>query len=45
MENKKLNEIYERPLAELIDIRLEGVLCSSGTGEDMDTNRDGYDDM
>ena len=34
MENKKLNETYERPLAELIDLLPEGVLCDSGEGMD-----------
>ncbi len=37
MENKKLNETYERPLVEVIDILPEGVLCDSGengNGED-----------
>ena len=32
MENKKLNETYERPQVEVIDVRLEGVLCSSAEG-------------
>ncbi len=29
MENKRLNETYERPQAELIDLLPEGVLCDS----------------
>ncbi len=39
MENKKLNETYERPLAELVDLFPEGSICEgSAKGPDMNTD-------